>query len=244
MRTEAPSTTSRSPLSWLAAVRRGAGRALLASAGILLGLQLSYMLLILLACSLYSVANPPLTGLIMYRALVSGHRVEPLRFVPIEQVPRDVQRMFVKVEDYTFYEHHGLDLQAIRDAYDLNRRLGRVYWGGSTITQQLARTLFLTPQRTYLRKYLEAIAALEMELVLSKQRILELYVNYIEFGRGVFGLGTAAFHYYGKPVGRLTRDQARRLVALVASPIRFGVDTLEGSRALAERYRYLSEAFP
>ena len=199
---------------------------------------------VLLACGLYSVANPPISGLMMYRSLVSDHRIQPVHYVPLNKVPRDVQRMFVKVEDYTFYDHHGLDLQAIRDAYHLNRRLGRVYWGGSTITQQLARTLFLTPQRTYLRKYLEAIAALEMELVLSKSRILELYINSIEFGKGVFGFGTAAMHYYGKPVVKLTRDEARRLVALVASPIRYNVDTLSSSRALAERYRYLQQAFP
>jgi monofunctional biosynthetic peptidoglycan transglycosylase len=213
-------------------------------AGVALGVQVGYMLLILLTTCLYTVVNPPITGLMMYRSLVSGHRIEPVRFVPLEQVPRDIQRMFVRVEDYTFYDHHGLDFQAIRDAYRLNRRLGRIYWGGSTITQQLARTLFLTPQRSYLRKYLEALAALEMELVLPKRRILELYINSIEFGKGVFGVGAAAMHYYGRPVERLTRDQARRLVALVASPIRYDVDTLSSSRALAERYRYLQQAFP
>jgi monofunctional biosynthetic peptidoglycan transglycosylase len=212
--------------------------------GILLGLQLGYMLVILLACGLYRFVNPPLTGLMTYRAVISGYEVQPLRYVPIERVPREFQRMFVKVEDYTFYEHHGLDLEAIRDAYALNRQLGRVYWGGSTITQQLARTLFLTPRRTYLRKYLEAIAALEMELVLPKQRILELYINYIEFGRGIFGFGAAASCYYGTAVGKLSRDEARRLVALVASPIRYNVNTLVSNRALAERYRYLREAFP
>jgi monofunctional biosynthetic peptidoglycan transglycosylase len=221
-----------------------AGRTVVAVCGILLGLQVGYMLVILLACSLYSVVNPPLTGLMVYRALVSGQKLLPLRYVPIEQVPREVRGMFVKVEDYTFYQHHGLDVKAIRDAWVLNRRLGRVYWGGSTITQQLARTLFLTPQRTYLRKYLEAIAALEMELVLPKERILELYINNIEFGPGVLGLGTAAASYYGKSVGKLSRDEARRLVALVASPIRYNVNTLNRSRALAERYRYLCEAFP
>ena len=229
---------------WQTRVRQLLVRVALYALGIFLGLQLGYMLLILLACALYRVFDPPLTGLMMYRSVVSGYEVDPVRSVPIEEVPADIQRMFVKVEDYTFYEHHGLDLQAIRDAYVLNRRLGRVYWGGSTITQQLARTLFLTPQRTYLRKYLEAIAALEMELVLPKERILELYINYIEFGRGVFGLGAASAYYYGRPVARLTRDQARRLVALVASPIRYDVSTLVSSRALAERYRYLKEAFP
>jgi len=235
---------SRRVLDLVRRIGRHARDAGLVLAGVAAGLQVGYLLLVLLASLLYAVVDPPVTGLMIYRTLASGHRIQPVRFVPLEEVSREVQRMFVRVEDYTFYDHHGLDLQAIRDAYRLNRQLGRVYWGGSTITQQLARTLYLTPQRTYLRKYLEAIAALELELVLSKQRILELYVNSIEFGEGVFGMGTAAMHYYGRPLDRLSRDQTRRLVALVASPIRYNVDTLGSSRALAERYHYLLQAFP
>ncbi len=193
---------------------------------------------------LYRVVDPPLTALMVHRALVAGHALRPLRPVALESLPRSVPRMFVKVEDYVFYEHFGIDWKAIQDAYHINRRLGYVYYGGSTITQQLARTLFLVPDRTYLRKYLEAVASVEMEILLPKDRILELYVNTIEFGKGVFGLGAAAEHYYGRSAQNLERDQYRRLVALVASPLRYNVNTLSRSRALAERYRYLSAAFP
>jgi monofunctional biosynthetic peptidoglycan transglycosylase len=153
--------------------------------------------------------------------------------------------MFVAVEDYTFYQHHGVDLQAIRDAQRMNRQLGRIYHGGSTITMQLARTLFLTPNRTYVRKYFEVIAALTMETVLSKERILELYVNTIEFGRGVYGIRAAALAHYGKTdPARLTTDQLRRLVTIVASPLFYDVDTFVRKRALAERYEFLVSVFP
>ena len=151
----------------------------------------------------------------MHRALVAGHSLRALRPVPLESLPRSVPRMFVKVEDYVFYEHYGIDWKAIRDAWAINRRLGYVYYGGSTITQQLARTLFLVPDRTYLRKYLEALASLEIELLLPKQRILELYVNTIEFGKGVFGIEAAARHYYGRSARDLSRDTAAMREALV-----------------------------
>jgi len=188
--------------------------------------------------------DPPLTALMMHRALVAGHTLRPLRPVALESLPPSVPRMFVKVEDWVFYEHFGIDWKAIQDAYHINRRLGYVYYGGSTITQQLARTLFLVPDRTYVRKYLEALASVEMEILLPKDRILELYVNTIEFGEGVFGLGAAAQYYYGRSALNLQRDEYRRLVAIIASPLKYGVDTLGRSRALSERYRYLRGAFP
>lgn len=193
---------------------------------------------------LFRFVDPPITALMMHRALVAGHSLRALRPVPLESLPRSVPRMFVKVEDYVFYEHFGIDWKAIRDAWAINRRLGYVYYGGSTITQQLARTLFLVPDRTYLRKYLEALASLEIELLLPKQRILELYVNTIEFGRGVFGIEAAARHYYGRSARNLSRDQYRRLVTIIASPLKYGVNSFTRSRALAERYRYLCSAFP
>jgi monofunctional biosynthetic peptidoglycan transglycosylase len=204
----------------------------------------AFFLYIGLFSLLLRFADPPLTALMMHRALVAGHPLRSLRPLRLGDLPQSVPRMFVKVEDYVFYEHFGIDWKAIRDAYRINRRLGYVYYGGSTITQQLARTLFLVPDRTYLRKYLEALAAVEMELLLPKARILELYVNTIEFGKGVFGLGAAAQYYYGRNAGNLGRDQYRRLVTIIASPLKYTVNTFGRSRALAERYRYLSTAFP
>ena len=100
--------------------------------------------------------------------------------------------MFVYLEDHQFYTHHGIDLEAVRTAYERNKRAGTLAFGGSTITQQLTRTLFLTPHKNYLRKYLEALLSLELDLLLPKDRIMELYLNHIEWGSGIFGVGTAA----------------------------------------------------
>ena len=152
--------------------------------------------------------------------------------------------MFVKIEDSTFYEHPGIDPVAIRDAIRVNRQLGYIYYGGSTITQQLARTLFLNPERTYLRKYLEAIVALELDLLLSKRRILELYVNTIEYGKGVYGIEAAARHHFRKSIGKLSLDQYRRLVTIVASPLRYDTTNFGRRRALSWRYEYLLRNFP
>ena len=102
----------------------------------------------------------------------------------------------IRLEDYRFYSHHGVDLGAIRDAWMINSSIGRTAVGGSTIPMQLARNLFLTPRKTYLRKYVEALIALEMSLVLPKDRILELYLNVIEWGKGIFGIGAASAYYF------------------------------------------------
>ncbi len=195
-------------------------------------------------CFIYRFENPRVTGLMAYRRLVTGYENKPVEFVPLEKLPAYVPAMFVGVEDYTFYEHHGIDIQAIKDAYRINKKLGYIYYGGSTITQQLARTLFLTPTRTYVRKYLEALLSMEMELILTKDRILELYINYIEYGQGIYGIGAAAHHAYGKPATSLGKDQYRRLVTIIVSPLRYTVNNFRGRAALTDRYDYLLSAFP
>jgi len=195
-------------------------------------------------CFTYRFVNPPVTGLMVYRKIVTGYENKPVDFVPLEKLPAYVPAMFVGVEDHIFYEHHGFDIEAIKDAYRVNKKLGYIYYGGSTITQQLARTLFLTPTRTYARKYLEALISLEMELILKKDRILELYINYIEYGPGIYGIGAAARNAYGKAATSLGKDQYRRLVTIIASPLRYSVKDFRGRVALMERYDYLLSAFP
>jgi hypothetical protein len=152
--------------------------------------------------------------------------------------------MVVRLEDGHFWTHPGIRLGAIRDAYLINRNIGYALYGGSTITQQLARNLFLTPRKTYFRKYLEAITAICMDLVLPKTRILELYLNVIEWGRGTFGITAAAARYCGVRPSALTLDQQRRLIAVLPNPLRYDIATLLGSRQLAVRYQYLVAKFP
>jgi membrane peptidoglycan carboxypeptidase len=219
-------------------------QALSTALAVLLAFHAALLLLVGALSLLYSFVNPPFTALMLYRSLVDRYPSHPLHYVPLSRVPRYAQSMFIKVEDYTFYQNPGIDLKAILEAYRVNRRLGYIYYGGSTITQQLARTLFLTPRRTYLRKYAELLAALEMDLVLSKRRILELYVNYIELGKGIYGIGAAAEYHFGRPAARLDLDQYRRLVTIAASPLRYAMANFSRRRALSARYNYLLQSFP
>lgn len=196
-------------------------------------------LVVLLASAGLSLANPPVTALMVYRTLTVGQKIGATRFVALRQIPRPARDMVVRLEDLHFYRHRGIDLGAIRDAYLINKSIGTTLYGGSTIPQQLARNLFLTPRKTYFRKYLEALIAIEMDLLLSKDRILELYLNNIEWGKGVFGIGAAAQHYYGVRPGSLSVDQQRRLITILTNPLRYNVHTFTKSRQMAARYRYL-----
>lgn len=116
--------------------------------------------------------------------------------------------------------------------------------GGSTINQQLARTLFLSPDKNYLRKYVEAIAALSLNAVIDKKRIFELYLNYIEWGKGVYGLGAAAEYYFKKPAARLTYDEGARLAAIIVDPVDYGVNDFYGQPVMAARYYILTAPPP
>jgi monofunctional biosynthetic peptidoglycan transglycosylase len=199
---------------------------------------------IMAACGILARRNPSSTSLMTYRAVTTGGRARELRFVPLQRIPRSVQLMFIELEDKKFYTHPGIDPAAILDAYRVNASVGYALYGGSTITQQLARTLFLTPRKTYFRKYVEALIAVEMELFLKKQRILELYLNYIEWGKGVYGIGAASVAAYGRPFAELTVDEFRRLAAIIPNPLRFTTDTFFNSRQMTERYDRLIVRFP
>jgi monofunctional biosynthetic peptidoglycan transglycosylase len=225
----------------LAASARGVLAAALAAVA---AFHAALWVLVALACLLLARVNPPASSLMLGRRFHGGAPIRPQEFVPLAALPRSAQLMFVRLEDNTFYEHPGVELRALREAWQVNRALGYVYRGGSTIPMQLARTLWLTQKRTYLRKYTEAWAALEMDLLLPKRRILELYLNSIEFGPGVYGIGAAARYHFGKPAARLERDEFRRLAVIVASPLRYDTRNFLRRRALAERYAYLVAAFP
>lgn len=188
--------------------------------------------------------NPPVTALMLYRRATVHQAAQPLRFVPLRQIPRVARSMVIRLEDYRFYSHHGVDLGAIRDAWTINSAIGRTAVGGSTIPMQLARNLFLTPRKTYLRKYMEVIIALEMGLILPKDRILELYLNCIEWGRGVFGIGAASVYYYKTGVGGLGLDELRRLATIIPNPLRYDVLTFQKSARMSQRYAYLVSRFP
>lgn len=203
-----------------------------------------FFALILAISLLYTVVNPPFTTLMLYRRLFQGHAPVEREFVALEEIPRAAPRMVVQVEDYRFHDHHGVDLEALRRAYQVNRKFGYARQGGSTITMQLARTLFLVPVKSYARKYVEVLIALGLETVMDKQRILELYLNYAEWGRGVFGIQAASHRYYGTGVQSLSMDRIRRLVTILANPLDYGVNDFWNNRHLARRYRFLVRVSP
>ena len=139
--------------------------------------------------------------------------------VPLEAISQGMIRAVVVAEDSRFYEHDGVDLEAFKEAMEHNLSEQRMVYGASTISQQTVKNLFLSPARNPLRKWHELILTLGMERNLSKKRILELYLNVAEFGRGIYGVDAAAKHYWGIPAYRLSNRQAIELAATLPSPI-------------------------
>jgi monofunctional glycosyltransferase len=184
----------------------------------------------------FRVHNPRTTALMLYRGQAGGRPSSP-DFVPLARMPAPLVRAVIYIEDLRFYRHHGFDPRSIRFALELNRRLGYRAYGGSTITQQLARTLFLVPSKTYARKYFELLAAVEMELILPKNRILELYLNFAEWGPGIWGAQSAARTYFGRDVAALSPEQIVRLVTIMPSPLRYTPDTFDSNEILVRRYQ-------
>src|SRR5271157_1998500 len=139
-------------------------------------------------------------------------------WVPYERISIELKRAMIAAEDARFVEHEGFDWDGIEQALDRNARRGRIVAGGSTITQQLAKNLFLSSQRSYWRKSEEALITLMLEAVLDKRRILELYLNVSEWGIGVFGIEAAARHYYAEDAAAISAGQGARLAAMLPRP--------------------------
>ncbi len=140
------------------------------------------------------------------------------KWVPYARISIHLKRALIAAEDAKFLDHDGFDWEAIQNAYEKNLRKGKVVAGGSTISQQLAKNLFLSGRRTPWRKAEEAVITIMIENVMSKQRIFEIYLNIIEWGNGVFGAEAAARYYYRTSAANLDRAQAARLAAMVPRP--------------------------
>ena len=139
-------------------------------------------------------------------------------WVPYQSISVNLKRAVVASEDANFTDHDGVDWEAMQQAYEKNSRRKKIAGGGSTITQQLAKNLFLSGSRSYIRKAQELVIAWMLEAVLDKRRILEIYLNVVEFGRGVFGAEAAARHYYHTSASRLSAAQAARLAVMLPNP--------------------------
>jgi monofunctional glycosyltransferase len=155
-------------------------------------------------------------------------------WTPLSRIAPELQRAVIAAEDASFFVHEGFDWEGIRDAALYNLEAGELKRGGSTITQQLAKNLYLSSERSLFRKAREALIARSLEHRLTKTRILELYLNVAEWGRGVYGAEAAARHHFGKSASELTADEAAWLAAILPSPQRY--DPLRKTTFLTRRH--------
>jgi monofunctional biosynthetic peptidoglycan transglycosylase len=184
-------------------------------------------------------ANPPTTAVQAERRIESWVRGTPYRkryvFVPLPQISRHLQHAVIAAEDARFYQHHGFDWTEIQDALDDSLEGGRVR-GASTITQQLVKNLFLSTSHSVVRKGVEFTLVPPAELILGKRRILELYLNVVEWGPGIYGAEAASRQYYSKPASRIGREEGARLAAILPAPRRRKPARMDNySRKIIER---------
>jgi len=201
---------------------RWAWRLLLLALLVFVGVQLWFFAHILY----WKFQNPEQTAFMQ-------HELERLRakdskanlrqqWLSYERISNNLKRAVIAAEDARFIEHEGVDWEAIQRAYEENMRRGRPVKGGSTISQQLAKNLFLSSERSYLRKGEEFVITEMLEFAWDKRRILEVYLNVAEWGDGIFGAEAAARHYYGVSAAQLDADQAARMAAFLPNPKRYG----------------------
>jgi len=171
--------------------------------------------------------NPKKTALMEYREKEWREKGKRARihqiWVPLSTISPYLIKAALIAEDDKFWRHDGFDYEAIQKAFERDLKAKRLKFGGSTISQQLARNLYLSPEKSLLRKVREALITWRMEKVLSKKRILELYLNVAEWGEGIFGVEAASIHYFGKSSSQLTPFEAARLAAVLPSPRRYSL---------------------
>ena len=171
---------------------------------------------------IYRFAPVRLTPLMVIRKVEAFNKGERLElkheWVPIKKISPDIISTVVESEDAGFYDHGGFSYNDMLDAFYKNKRLGRVVAGGSTISQQTAKNVFCTPARTYVRKLFEAYFTVLIELFWGKERIMEVYLNVIELGDGVFGVESAAEEYFSTSALRLDHYQSESLASIIPHP--------------------------
>jgi len=166
----------------------------------------------------YRFVPPPITILMMQR-MIEGKGVDK-QWRPMSAIAPSLALAVIAAEDAGFCSHHGFDFEAMEKAMAANERGGKLR-GGSTISQQTAKNVFLWPDRSYVRKGLEAYFTWLIETVWGKRRILEVYMNVAEWGPGIYGAEAAAQRYFKVPASQLTRQQSARLAAILPSPLKW-----------------------
>ena len=190
-----------------------------------------------LAHILYWTANNPASSRFMELRLDAQRARNPKaklahNWVDYRDISTHLKRAIIVAEDAKFIDHEGFDWDGIQRALDKNQKTGKVVAGGSTISQQLAKNLFLSGERSWLRKGEEALITAMLEIAMDKRRIFEIYMNMVEWGDGIFGAEAAARHYFGVTAARLSPEQAARLAAMLPRPRFFQRNP--GSNYLAE----------
>jgi monofunctional glycosyltransferase len=200
---------------------RYVGRTLLAIPAIVFGFVV-YLYLTLPDVRPLRDTNPATTAFIELRAQEARARgAEPRReqrWVELRRIAPNLRRAVIEAEDGAFWQHDGIDLRQIRESLQINLERGDFARGASTITQQLAKNLYLSPDKTFLRKARELMIARRLEAELSKERILEIYLNVIEWGDGIYGAEAAARRYFGKPASQLGVEEAALLAGAIINP--------------------------
>ena len=214
--------------------------------GLPLGLLALTWLITLPDVSTLANTNPTSTALIEGRRAKSAEqgRGTPRQWtwVTLSRISPHLQRAVIAAEDASFFIHEGFDWEGIRDAAINNLEAGEMKRGGSTITQQLAKNLYLSSERSLFRKAREALITRSLEHRLTKERILELYLNVAEWGRGIYGAEAAARHHFGKSASELTPDEAAWLAAMLPSPQRY--DPFRKTTALTRRHQRILRWMP
>jgi monofunctional biosynthetic peptidoglycan transglycosylase len=159
-------------------------------------------------------------------------------WVPYEQISRNLKRAIIASEDANFVNNNGYETDAILQAWERNKAKGKIVRGGSTITQQLARNLFLSREKSYIRKGQELIITWMLETLMDKQRIFEIYLNSVEWGNGVYGAEAAARYYFKTSASQLSVAQSARLAVMLPRPRYF--DEHRGAAYLAQRSRVIA----
>jgi monofunctional glycosyltransferase len=221
--------------------RQRVGRVLLWTSlfvGLLLGLLVLAWFMTVPDVGQLTRTNPISTALMETRQAQAKEQRHPITrqwvWVPLSRISQHLRHAVVAAEDASFFIHEGFDWEGIKEAALYNLEAGELKRGGSTITQQLAKNLYLSSERSLFRKAREALITLELERHLSKKRILELYLNVAEWGHGVYGVEAAARHHFGKPSYELTADEAAWLAAMLPSPRRY--DPLRKTTFLTQRH--------
>lgn len=201
------------------------------------GLFLIWQLWLLGWVLFWSWANPGTTKFMEIRLLELREKkpdaVLKKTWVPYDKISVNLKRAIIASEDAKFVDHEGFDWEGIQKAMEKNQKKRRLVAGGSTITQQLAKNLFLTPDKSYFRKLEEAVITLMIETCWSKRRIFEVYLNVIEWGNGVFGAEAAARHYFNSSAAQLGAEQSARLAGMVPNPRYY--DKNRGAPGLAKK---------